>query len=303
MHRLILTQSVRWIGLSAWLLFAVVLPASAQTHPVAKVLTDIPYKQGEGISDLEKQRCRLDLYLPDAKGFPTVVWFYGGGLEIGQKNGKLHSQLARTLAEHGVACVTPDYRLSPATTYPGYVDDAAASIAWTLKHIADYGGDRSRVFVSGHSAGGYLASEAAYNARHLAVYGLSTGEIAGIVPFSPQVFTHFTIRKERGMPDPRFTPVIDDAAPAQHARPDAPATLILVGDNDMPTRVEECAYFVALLRAVKHPDAAMKVIAGRNHGSILKKATEPGDPAMEAMLEFIRCHPRPATAPATMPGR
>ncbi|MEJ7663628.1 MAG: alpha/beta hydrolase [Hymenobacter sp.] len=41
---------------------------------------------------------------------------------------------------------------------PQMADDCARALAWTVQHIADYGGDPARVFVMGHSAGGGLAA-------------------------------------------------------------------------------------------------------------------------------------------------
>lgn len=39
---------------------------------------------------------------------------------------------------------------------PEYTEDAAAAVAWAVKHIAEYGGSPSEIYVGGHSAGGYL---------------------------------------------------------------------------------------------------------------------------------------------------
>src|SRR5688572_9366997 len=224
-----------WIGIIV-LLIVVPLPGgqgttsskpttrSAATAPsrLVTVLKDLPYKEGDGLTEYERERCKLDLYLPEgAKGFATVVWFYGGGLEGGDKEQRVNVALATTLARHGIACAAVDYRLSPKAMYPAYLDDAAASVAWTLANINHRGGDPQRVFVSGHSAGAYLAAAIGFNPKFLERYKVSTGRIAGLMPVSPQVFTHFTIRKERGVPNPRTTPVIDEDAPVYHARPDA----------------------------------------------------------------------------------
>ena len=57
---------------------------------------------------------KLDLYLPEGvKGFATVVWFYGGGLEGGDKGHKVNVAIATTLARHGVGCAVANYRLAP----------------------------------------------------------------------------------------------------------------------------------------------------------------------------------------------
>ena len=115
----------------------------------------------------------------------------------------------------------------------------------------------------------------------------ATSRFVGLVPVSPQVFARIQIRKERGVRNARTTPVIDEDAPAYHARKDAPPTLILIRDDDWPARQEECQYFVKLLQVLKHPDAELRVIAGRNHNSIAEKTPEAGDPAMEAIVAFI----------------
>lgn len=284
----------------------VVLCLACVAHGEPKVLKDIAYKNNPA-TDYEKEWCKLDLYLPDvsdrarAKSFPVVVWFYGGGLESGDKARPLHVAMGTRLASEGIAAVVVNYRLSPKATYPAYLQDAAAAFAWTKKHIAEHGGDPSKIFLSGHSAGAYLATQIGYDERYLKAEGLATTDVAGIAALSPQVFTHFTIRKERGVPNAEKTPTIDDAAPAFHARADAPRTLILVGANDLPTRVEECAYFIALLKSLKHPDAQMHVIEARDHGKIVWEATKAGDPALKLMLDFIHAPPKPATQPTSQP--
>lgn len=52
--------------------------------------------------------------------------------------------------------------------------------------------------------------------RWLAAHGLDANRIAGLVPFSPQAITHFTIRSERGVSGEQ--PIIDELAPLYHVR-------------------------------------------------------------------------------------
>ena len=54
--------------------------------------------------------------------------------------------------------VLPDYRLVPEVRFPAFVQDGAAATAWVAREIGRFGGDGSRVVVSGHSAGAYIAS-------------------------------------------------------------------------------------------------------------------------------------------------
>ena len=54
--------------------------------------------------------------------------------------------------------VIPSYRLAPKNPHPAQIQDVAAAFAWTVRHIAEYGGDTNRIYVGGHSAGAHLAA-------------------------------------------------------------------------------------------------------------------------------------------------
>lgn len=58
--------------------------------------------------------------------------------------------------DKGFAVIGVGDRLSPKVTAPAYIEDAAAAVAWVFKNIEKYGGNNDLIFVSGHSAGGYL---------------------------------------------------------------------------------------------------------------------------------------------------
>lgn len=105
-----------------------------------KVVANLAYKSGAGLSEYEQQRCKLDLVLPVGRtDFATLVWFHGGGLTGGSKSEGFAKQLARAF---GVAVAAANYRLSPQATYPAYVEDAAAAVAWVHGNIGAHGGTR-----------------------------------------------------------------------------------------------------------------------------------------------------------------
>lgn len=247
---------------------------------------NLPYKSGAGLSDYERERCLLDLYLPaDGDDHAVVVWFHGGGITAGDKAEATQVAIARTLAAKGIAVASVNYRLSPRASFPAYIDDAAASVAWIIDHAADYGIDSGKVFVSGHSAGAYLASMAGTDPQYLAAYGHATDELAGLIPISGQMVTHGTVRSEQGLPLEH--PVIDAAAPIYHVGTKLPPILAIAGSADMPARPEENRYFIAALNAAGHPDATYLEFAGRTHGTIVTQIPEAGDPVALAMIEFI----------------
>jgi acetyl esterase/lipase len=247
---------------------------------------DIAYKTGSQLTAYERERCALDLYLPDGRrDFPVIVWFHGGGITAGDKGEDTHVGIARSFAARGIAVAAVNYRLSPRVNFPAYVDDAAASVAWVLDHIEDFGGDAAKVFVSGHSAGAYLASMVGLDAQYLKAYGHTPGDLAGLMPISGQMVTHATVRTERGLPEDR--PIIDAAAPVFHVNADAPPFLAMAGSEDLPARPEENRYFVAAMKAVDHPDVTYLEFDGRTHGSIVTQIPSPHDPVAEAMAQFV----------------
>jgi acetyl esterase/lipase len=254
-----------------------------------RTLRDIAYKD-DVISQTpyEQERCKLDLTLPaDAKGFPTYVWFYGGGLKNGGKDlrSEYCAEIRASLARAGVAVVTPDYRLSPKAKYPAYVDDAAAAFAWTVKHIAEHGGDPRKVFIGGHSAGGYLALLVGMDPERLKPHGLTLASVAGIAQISGQVFNHYTVREERGQA--RYGITSDEAAPAFHIRKSLPPILTIYAQNDMLSRAEENMFFVTTLKAAGHTENYSLRVNDRDHGTVGHNLRNDDDPARLAILNFI----------------
>jgi acetyl esterase/lipase len=254
-----------------------------------KVLKDISYKD-DVISQTpyEQERCKLDLTIPvGAKGFATYVWFYGGGLKNGAKDlrSEYCAEIRQSLAQAGVAVVTPDYRLSPKVKYPAYVDDAAAAFAWTVKHIAEHGGDPRKVFIGGHSAGATLALLVGMDPNRLKPHGLTLGSVAGIAQVSAQVLTHYTVREERGQP--RYAITCDEAAPAFYIRKTLPPILTIYAQNDMLSRAEENLFFVTTLKAAGHSENYSLRVDDRDHGTVGHNIRHPDDPARLAILNFV----------------
>ncbi|MDA0284345.1 MAG: alpha/beta hydrolase [Planctomycetota bacterium] len=240
-----------------------------------RTVADISYRDGEGVTEYMRERCRLDLYYPTAvKDFPTVIWFHGGGLKGGNRS------VPTALKEKGLAVVAVNYRLSPRVKSPAHIEDAAAAVAWTFRNIEKYGGSSTRIFVSGHSAGGYLTSMVGLDKRWLAANQLDADQIAGLIPFSGHTITHFTVRAERGIGEKQ--PVIDDMAPLFHVRKDAPPLLLVTGDRGLEIlgRYEENAYLWRMMQVVGHSDTELSELDGFNHGQM-------AEPAHLLLIRFV----------------
>ncbi|MFV5685404.1 alpha/beta hydrolase [Flavobacterium sp. GB2R13] len=223
------------------------------------------------------ERCLLDIYYPkNSSGFATVIWFHGGGLTSGSK------ELPEGLKDKGICVVSVNYRLSPKVSSPKYIEDAAAAVAWVFKNINTFGGDNSLIFISGHSAGGYLASMISLDKKWLLADGIDANKIAGIIPLSGQAITHFEIRKERGIPETQ--PVIDELAPLFHVRADAPPLLLITGDRELEMlgRYEENAYLMRMMKIAGHKETKLYELDGFGHNM-----TEPAFPLVIKEVQRI----------------
>ncbi len=238
---------------------------------------NIPY-YNEAVTQSDsyiKERCVLDIYYPkNSKGFATIIWFHGGGLSGGNK------EILSGLKEKGFAIIGVNYRLSPKVKVKNCIEDAAAAVAWTIKNIAKYGGDSSLLFVSGHSAGGYLGMMIGLDKKWLQPYAIDANTIAGLIPLSGQAITHFEIRKERGIPDTQ--PIIDEFAPLYHVRADAPPLLLITGDRELELlgRYEENAYLMRMMKIKGHPSTTLYELEGFDHGMV--------EPALPLLIKEVK---------------
>jgi acetyl esterase/lipase len=179
----------------------------------------------------EKPRQKLDVYVPKnvAPNAPVIIFFYGGAWQDGDKKDFLF--VAQALAGTGAIVVVPNYRTYPEVTYPGFLDDGAAAAAWTVRNIANYGGDPKSIFLSGHSSGAYIAIMLVLDRDYLTQAGVGDVKLAGGIGISgPYDFLPIT-RKDikpifEVVPDMDLTQVI------HYARADTPPLLLLHGEAD-----------------------------------------------------------------------
>ena len=228
-----------------------------------KTITNIPYydnvKQNSDV--YLKERCVLDIYYPvNKKDFATIVWFHGGGLTGGAK------ELPDGFKNKNICIIGVNYRLSPMVQAPAYIEDAAAAVAWAFKNIEKYGGDASKIFLSGHSAGGYLTCMIGLDKKYLAAHDIDANRIAGLISLSAQTITHFNIREQRGIKNTQ--PVVDEYAPLFHVRLDAPPILLITGDRELELlgRYEENAYFARMMKIAGHQETRLLELDGYDHG-------------------------------------
>ncbi|GMH20684.1 hypothetical protein Nepgr_022525 [Nepenthes gracilis] len=106
----------------------------------------------------DQPRNRLDLHLPtNCDGLkPVVVFVTGGAWIIGYK--AWGSLLGQQLAERDIIVACLDYRNFPQGTISDMVEDVSQGISFVFNNIVFYGGDPSRVYLMGQSAGAHISA-------------------------------------------------------------------------------------------------------------------------------------------------
>jgi acetyl esterase/lipase len=263
-------------------------------HAPAKVVRDLPYA-GKGSGPLRT----LDLHTPDEKREkprPIFLLIHGGGWRTGDKSNS-HFAEPKTgwLLDGGYIVVSINYRLSPAVQHPGHIEDVCKAIGWVQEHAADFGGDRNRIYLLGHSAGAHLAALAAVDVARLKAAGADPAGIKGVVLLDgagydiPQQYP--SLRDDSVMQKMYRDAFTDDpskqrdASPVHRVTTKPPPFLILHITRRLDSP-RQSRLLADALRA-KGGTAEVVPIPGKSHGTINADCGKPDDPVTLAITKFL----------------
>jgi arylformamidase len=250
---------------------------SRQARQSAPCELDLRYGREDGET--------LDVFPSGHGDAPILVFIHGGYWRSLDKSD--HSFVAPAFTRHGACVVVPNYALCPAVTIPQITLQIARAVAWTWHNAARFGGDRKRIVVAGHSAGGQLAAmmlaclwqqlDAALPRDAVR----SALAISGLHDLDPILRTPFL------QPSLRLTP--EQVAQASPARLPAPrqGTLYTVAGAD------ESAEYHRQNRLIQEAWGPRRVpvcelLPGRNHFSALDALVEPSHRLHQLALDLLR---------------
>ncbi|WP_308492734.1 alpha/beta hydrolase [Microbacterium terrisoli] len=229
------------------------------------------YHGVETVKDLSygpHMRNVLDVYKrTDAAGSrPVLVYVHGGAFVRGAKDSDqtpYFANLGAWAAQQGWVAVVINYRLAPEFGYPSGAQDVAAAITWTVDNIAAHGGDPSRIFLAGQSAGAmhiadYVVGHGGYGPHGRALAGAILVSCLYDVSRASHQDTHRAYWGE------------DTAGWAEFAtlpgllETDLPL-LLTVAEFDEPEFQDHAAQFVTAWHARHGTYAPMHRLYGQNH--------------------------------------
>ncbi len=238
----------------------------------------------------------LDVYAPkQAQAAPVVVFFYGGSWQDGKR--RWYRYVGDSLASNGVVAIIPDYRKFPDVRFPAFMADAARAVAWARDHAREFGGDPSRLFIMGHSAGGQITALLAADKRYLAAIGMRPRDLAGMIGLAgAYAFLPFVDNEARIFGDNERGRY--DSQPINFIDGDEPPMLLLQGtdDEEVPPHNAEV---VAERAQAMDGTAVLKLYPGVGHSSILlsfARGHASESPALRDTLDFIAHPPAPPAA-------
>ena len=221
---------------------------------------------------------------------PVLVFIHGGYWRSLDKAD--HSFIAAPFTQAGACVVVLNYALCPAVSIPDIVRQMVHALAWTWRHVADFGGDPERITVAGHSAGGHLAAMLLAHDWAAQSPDLPPGlvrnalSISGLYDLEPIRLTPF-------LKELHLTPgQVRQASPALLARPPH-GTLYSVAGG------EESEEFLRQNRLIQQAWGLQTVpvcesLPGLNHFSILEALTEPSHRLHQLTLELLGLEPVPS---------
>ncbi|MGH3011004.1 MAG: alpha/beta hydrolase [Gaiellaceae bacterium] len=186
---------------------------------------------------------------------PILIHLHGGYFVTGRKSFEARPLLHR-LARQGWVCVSANYRLRPAATFPDYLIDVKKVIAWARDHAHEYGADRTLVFVAGSSAGAHLAATAALTPNDPAFQ-------PGFEQADTSVTAAIGLYGYYGPVDRTRQPL--PSSPRAYVRPDSPPMLIAHGDQDTFVTPEHARRFADELRSTSANPVVYVELPGGQH--------------------------------------
>jgi acetyl esterase/lipase len=238
-------------------------------------------------------RHRLDLHKPEGRtGVPIVVYLHGGAYVRGSRsvNAEVYGNVATYFARQGMLGVNGTYRLAPEAQWPAAAQDVGLLVQWLKANAAAHGGDPTRIYLIGHSAGATHVATFVYQKDLQAANGAG---IAGIILMSGRYYFDpqpddpnlKNFQAYFGTDESRYPA----QSPINHVKTAKPLpTFIVISEYDNPDLDTQGALLFGALCERDRACPRFTRMDLHNHLSMVYQFNTADDALGRQILEFIR---------------
>jgi len=228
----------------------------------------------------------LDIYPARNGNAPVAVFVHGGAWRAGHASDSAYG--AETFVRAGAHFVVLDFInvIESGGDLMPMIEQVRRGVAWVAKNAASFGGDRDRVYVTGHSSGAHLGGcvlitdwEKDFDLPPDTVKGATL--CSGMYDLKP-------VRLSKRSDYVKFTDTIEDSLSTQRHLDsiNCPVT-VLHGTLETPEFQRQTTQFAVALKTAGKP-VRLIVAEGYNHYEIGETLNNPYGPFGRAALEMMR---------------
>ncbi|MDX3895501.1 alpha/beta hydrolase [Pusillimonas sp.] len=259
-----------------------VLGRYASNSDITRARLGEPKRLAYGESKVEA----MDLYPANRDDAPIHIFIHGGAWRAG--DAKAYGFLADPFVARGAHMLIPDFTnvLENDGSLMPMTEQVLRCIAWAYQNAESFGGDKSRIYLSGHSSGGHLAG-VAVTTDWEKEYGVPADVIKGAVLISA-MFDLKPVRLSSRSNYVAFTDEVEQAlSPQRHLDKLNTPVVLVYGDQETPEFMRQSKDFAA---AAEKAGKSVQLIEGKgyNHFEIAETLANPFGIAGFAALKQMK---------------
>ena len=232
----------------------------------------------------------LDIFPAKEPASPINVFVHGGFWRF--LDSFDHTLVAPAVLDAGGASILLNYDLCPVVPLTEVVRQVRSALKWVWDHAEEANGDRDRIYISGHSAGGHLASlmcTGDYNRD----FGLPDDAVKGATIVSAML----DLEPIMLVPGAEELSVTEDMVKALSPRHHPPAPhiplVVAVGALETDEWIRQTEDMMAVLREQDSPSVYLKPRFDQHYSILLSL----GNPMSELCSAMLRQMGLPAREP------